>query len=135
MEQLQNYILILDQGSDDLQLIESLLSHLRCPLGCPLVVASSPEQAMARASQAPPYLLILTGNQNQWSKSLVHQFRNLADTSGITIVALTDVHAPSWLRQEDNPGLDGFLVKPLNRDILSSLVQSAWVRQTYCSSH
>ncbi|MBF2049668.1 MAG: response regulator [Leptolyngbya sp. IPPAS B-1204] len=131
MEQLQNYILILDQGSDDLQLIESLLGHLRCPL----VVASSPEQAMARASQAPPYLLILTGNQNQWSKSLVHQFRILADTSGITIVALTDVHAPSWLRQEDNPGLDGFLVKPLNRDILSSLVQSAWVRQTYCSSH
>ncbi|QYO64735.1 two-component system response regulator [Leptolyngbya sp. 7M] len=131
MEQLQNYILILDQGSDDLQLIESLLGHLRCPL----VVASSPEQAMARASQAPPYLLILTGNQNQWSKSLVHQFRTLADTSGITIVALTDVHAPSWLRQEDNPGLDGFLVKPLNRDILSSLIQSAWVRQTYCSSH
>ncbi|WNZ24658.1 response regulator [Leptolyngbya sp. NK1-12] len=131
MEQLQNYILILDQGSDDLQLIESLLGHLRCPL----VVASSPEQAMARASQAPPYLLILTGNQNQWPKSLVHQFRILADTSGITIVALTDVHAPSWLRQEDNPGLDGFLVKPLNRDILSSLVQSAWVRQTYCSSH
>jgi CheY-like chemotaxis protein len=131
MEQLQNYILILDHGSDDLQLIESLLGHLRCPL----VVASSPEQAMARASQAPPYLLILIGNQHHWSKPLVHQFRSLADACGITIVALTDVHAPSWLRQEDNPGLDGFLVKPLNRDILSSLVQSAWVRQTYCSSH
>jgi AmiR/NasT family two-component response regulator len=65
----------------------------------------------------------------------VNQFRSLADTCGITIVALTDVHAPSWLRQEENPGLDGFLVKPLNRDILSSLVQSAWIRQAYCSSH
>lgn len=131
MEQLQNYILILDQGSDDLQLIESLLGHLRCPL----VVASSLEQAMARASQTPPYLLILIGNQQDWSKPLVHQFRGLADTCGITIVALTDVHAPSWLRQEDNPGLDGFLVKPLNRDILTSLIQSAWIRQNYCSSH
>lgn len=130
MEQLQNYILILDEGSDDLQIIESLLGHLRCPM----VVAGSPEQAMARVSQAPPYLLILVGNQQEWSKPLVHQFRGLADACGITIVALTDVHAPSWLRQEDNPGVDGFLVKPLNRDILSSVVQSAWVRQTYCFS-
>jgi DNA-binding NarL/FixJ family response regulator len=131
MEQLQKYILILDEGSDDLQIIESLLGHLRCPI----VVAASPEQAMARARQAPPYLLILVGNQQDWSKHLVHQFRGLADACGITIVALTDVHAPSWLRQEDNPGVDGFLVKPLNQDILSSLVHSAWVRQTYCSSH
>ena len=131
MEQLQNYILILDEGSDDLQIIESLLRHLRCPM----IVAGSPEQAMARATQAPPYLLILIGEQQHWCKPLVHQFRSLADTHGITIVALTDVHAPSWLRQEDNPGLDGFLVKPLNRDILSALVQSAWVRQTYCTSH
>ncbi|NJO79759.1 MAG: response regulator [Cyanobacteria bacterium RM1_2_2] len=135
MEQLQKYILILDEGSDDLQIIESLLGHLRCPI----VVAASPEQAMARASQAPPYLLILVGNQQDWSKplvhQLVHQFRGLANAYGTTIVALTDVHAPSWLRQEDNPGVDGFLVKPLNQDILSSLVHSAWVRQTYCSSH
>jgi CheY-like chemotaxis protein len=131
MEQLQKYILILGEGSDDLQIIESLLGHLRCPI----VVATSPEQAMARASQAPPYLLILIGNQQDLSKPLLHQFRSLANTRGITIVALTDVHAPSWLRQEDNPGVDGFLVKPLNQDILSSLVQSAWVRQAYCSSH
>lgn len=131
MERLQNYILILNQGTDDLQMIESLLSHLRCPL----VIASSPEQAIARARQAPPYLLILTGHEQDWSKSLVRQFRNLANACGITIVAITDVHAPSWLRQEDNPGVDGFLVKPLNRDILSSLIQSAWVRQNYCFSH
>jgi AmiR/NasT family two-component response regulator len=131
MEQLQNYILILGEGSDDLQIIETLLGHLRCPI----VVATSPEQAMAKASQVPPYLLILIGDQQDWSKPLLHQFRSLANARGITIVALTDVHAPSWLRQEDNPGVDGFLVKPLNQDILSSLVQSAWVRQTYCSSY
>lgn len=131
MEQLQNYILIFDQGSDDLQMIESLLSHLRCPL----VIASSFDQAITKARQTPPYLLILTSHQQEWSKSLVDQFRGLADACGITIVAITDVHAPRWLRQEDNPGVDGFLVKPLNRDILSSLIQSAWVRQNYCLSH
>ena len=128
MEHLQNYVLIFDKGTEDLQMLESLLGHLRCPL----VVASSVEQAMAKAKQAPPYLLILLGAQQSWSQPLVHQFRSLADSCGITIVALTDMHAPSWLRQEDNPGVDGFLVKPLNRDILTSVVQSAWVRQTYC---
>jgi DNA-binding NarL/FixJ family response regulator len=97
-----------------------------------MVVASSPDQAMARAVQAPPYLLILAGSQRSWSKALVHDFRNIASTCGITIVALTDFHAPSWLRQDENPGVDGFLVKPLNRDVLVSLVQSAWARQTYC---
>jgi AmiR/NasT family two-component response regulator len=131
MKQLQNYILILDEGSEDLQIIESLIGHLRCPM----VVAGSIEQAMVNVRQTPPCLLILMGNQQDWSKPLMRQFRTLADSCGITIVALTDVHAPSWLRQEDNPGVDGFLVKPLNRDILSSLLQSAWVRQTYCMSH
>ena len=131
MEPLQNYILIFDQGTDDLQVLESLLGHLRCPL----VVASSVEQAMAKAKQAPPYLLILIGAQQSWSQPLVHQFRGLADRCGITIVALTDVHAPSWLRQEDNPGVDGFLVKPLNPDILTSVVQSAWVRQSFCMAN
>jgi AmiR/NasT family two-component response regulator len=130
MEQ-QNYILIYGHGTDDLQAIESLLGHLRCPL----VVTHSVEQAMARATQAPPYLLILTGSQQSWSKTLVNQFRSLADACGITIVALTEVHAPSWLRQEDNPGVDGFLVKPLNCDILSSVIQSAWIRQAVCSGH
>lgn len=130
MEQLQNYILVLDPGSDDLQVLESLMRHLRYPL----VVASSLEQAMAETAQAPPYLLILMGNQQQWSQALVRQFRGLADAASMTIVALTDKHAPSWLHQEDNPGLDGLLVKPLNGDILTSLVQAAWVRQIYCSS-
>lgn len=128
MELLPNYVLIFDQGAEDLQVLESLLGHLRCPL----VVTRSVEQAMAKAKQSPPYLLILSGAQPSWSQPLVRQFRSLADTCGITIVALTDVHAPSWLRQEDNPGVDGFLVKPLNRDILTSVVQSAWVRQSYC---
>lgn len=127
----QNYILICGHGADDLHALESLLGPLRCPL----VITSSLEQAVVKATHAPPYLLILIGSQQSWPKPLVNQLRSLADTWGITIVALTDVHAPSWLRQEDNPGVDGFLVKPLNRDILSSVVQSAWVRQTYCFSH
>ncbi|MBF2000236.1 MAG: hypothetical protein IGS50_20595 [Synechococcales cyanobacterium C42_A2020_086] len=129
MNQSCRYILVLDQDSDDLQMLEALQSRVRCPL----VVTSSPDQAMAKMGQSPPSLLILTGNHQSWSASFVRRLRTMANACGIVIVGLTDVHAPSWLRQEDNPGLDGFLVKPLNCDILTSLLQSAWVRQTYCS--
>jgi DNA-binding response OmpR family regulator len=126
----QNYVLVLTQDADDLKILEALLNRLSCPV----VIACSAEQAMTRASEGPPYLIILAGNQQNWSKALVNRFRSTGDACGMTIVALTERHAPSWLRQEENPGLDGFLVKPLNCDVLVSLVQSAWVRQTCCAS-
>jgi DNA-binding NarL/FixJ family response regulator len=99
-----------------------------------MVVARSVDQAMAEASQTPPYLIILSGGQQNWTNTLVKKLRNVANSSDcVTIVALTDFQTSSWLSQEENPELDGFLVNPLNSDVLVSLVQSAWVRQTYCS--
>lgn len=130
MKPSQSYVLVLDQQLDDLHMLESLLNPLRC---C-VVVANSVEQAMAKISQEPPYLVILAGNRQNWSRALVNSLRARASTSSVTIVALTDVHAPSWQHQEENPGLDGYLVKPLSGDVLTSLVQSAWARQTYCSA-
>lgn len=130
MKRSRNYVLVLDQSSEDLQVLGSILSCLRCPM----VVAQSTDQAIEKANQATPSLIILSGNQQNWSKALVREFRNNTNTCGTTIVALTDFHAPSWLRQEENPGIDGFLVKPINPDILSSLLQSALVRHHYCAS-
>lgn len=96
-------------------------------------VVSSIDQAMAKASETPPSLIILSGNQQNWSKQLIGKLRNIEKSSNcITIVALTDSHAPRWMHQEENPGLDGFLVNPLNGDVLVSLLQSAWARQAYC---
>lgn len=121
----RSYVLVIDQDSDHLQALEFLMHQLKCPM----VVARSADQAVAKASQFPPYLIILAGSQQHWSHGLVNEFRKQASTQKTTIVALTDSHAPSWLPQEENPGLDGFLVKPLNGEVLSSVVQSAWVRQ------
>ncbi|MDX2213206.1 MAG: hypothetical protein SFY66_07945 [Oculatellaceae cyanobacterium bins.114] len=126
----QSYVLVLDHHSGDLKMLESLLMPLRCSIE----VVSSVEQAMVRVNQAPPYLVILTGSRQNWSRTLVNKLRDQTNASNVTIVALTDVHAPSWQHQEENPGLDGFLVKPLSGDVLASLVQSAWARQTYCSA-
>ncbi|HEY9638946.1 MAG TPA: hypothetical protein V6C57_00600 [Coleofasciculaceae cyanobacterium] len=126
MKSTQSYVLVLDQGSDYLQGLEFLTNQLKCPV----VVAHSAAQAIARVTQTPPYLIILAGNQQSWSKKLVTEFRQRVNARKTTIVALTDSHDPSWLHQEENPGLDGFLVKPLNGDVLTSVVQSAWMRQT-----
>jgi AmiR/NasT family two-component response regulator len=126
MKSLQSYVLVFSQDSDHLQGLEFLMTQLRCTW----VIAHSAAQAIAKISQAPPYLIILAGNQQSWSKSLVNEFRRRSDVGKTTIVALTDSHAPSWLHQEENPGLDGFLVKPLNGDVFISVVQSAWARQT-----
>lgn len=131
MKRAQSYILVLDQDSQDLRSLGFSLSQLKCSM----VVARSIDQAMAKASQRSPYLIILSGNQHNWSKALVKKLRNVANHSDyITIVALTDFHSSNWLSQEDNPDLDGILVNPVNSDVLVSLVQSAWMRQTYCVS-
>ncbi|WP_088890060.1 response regulator [Leptolyngbya ohadii] len=125
----KNYVLIMNQGADDLERLDSLLTQLRCPVEW----ADSPEQAMRKALQLPPCLVILAGNPYDWSYGIVHRFRSLSDQCSMTIVALTDFHAPSWLRQEENPGIDGFLVKPIDQDVLRSVVHSAWARQS-CST-
>jgi DNA-binding NarL/FixJ family response regulator len=122
-----NYVLVLEQNSDDLHRLEDLFHRLSCST----VVTNSADQAVARASQAPPYLIILSSSQNTWSESLIHQFRNIADACDGTILALTDSHIPSWQHQEDNPGFDGFLVKPLHGDVLVSLLQSALAKKSY----
>jgi len=130
MKRSQSYVLVLDQDSTNLQSLGSLLSQMRCSM----VVVRSIDQAMAKASQTSPYLIILSGGEQNWSKQLVKKLRNVANHSDyITIVALTDFHVSNWLSQEENPDLDGVLVNPLNSDVLISLVQSAWMRQTYCT--
>ncbi|HEY9624732.1 MAG TPA: hypothetical protein V6C78_30680 [Crinalium sp.] len=127
MKSCQSYVLVLEQHPDDWQTLEMLLKPLRCSV----VVTNSIDQAIAKISQEPPYLVILTGSHQNWSYTLVKALRAQANAVHVTIVALTDVHAPSWQYQEENPGLDGFLVKPLSRDVVTSLVQSAWARRVY----
>jgi CheY-like chemotaxis protein len=127
MKSSHRYVLVLDSDSDTLQRLESILRWIHCPMA----TASSLEQAIAKINDVLPSLIILSGSQTKWSKSLLHKLRpGQQDTMpDVMIVALTDSHATSWVKQEENPGFDGFLVKPLSPDVVSSLVQSAWARQ------
>lgn len=124
MKSTHDYVLVLDREPNDMQSVDLLLGFLQCPT----IVADSADQVVARASQGMPYLIILVGNHHQWSAQLMNDLRCAADAVGGTILSLTDVHSPMWTDYEENPGFDGFLVRPLNHDVLLSLVQSAWAK-------
>ncbi|MDA0674676.1 MAG: hypothetical protein O3C67_13355 [Cyanobacteria bacterium] len=100
----------------------------------PIYVASSTEQAVAQAQQAAPCLVILVGDDQSWVKAQVDTLRQSTQATQATILALTESTRPNWEPQENTPDLDGFLVKPLTDDVLTSLIQSALVKQTYRSA-
>lgn len=125
MRSSKNHVLVLGKESDDLHALESVLADLCCSV----TIANSEDQAVFHVDQAPPCLVILAGNHQAWSSALVEKLRRNTNTSWATIVVLTDFHSPSWLHHDEYPGFDGFLVKPVANDILTSLVQSAQARQ------
>jgi DNA-binding NarL/FixJ family response regulator len=122
------YVLVLDQQSEDTEYLTLLLQHLRC--AC--VVVASTDQFIDIAIQSTPYLVLVGGDPQTWSSELVEKLRQLQGSYHSTILALSDRHAPSWLLQEENPGFDGFLVKPISGDVLTSVVESARMRHRYC---
>ena len=119
------YILILDtetRGHREIHPLEMQLQY-------PIYIAKSAEQAISRAWQSPPSLVILIGDSAQhWPNALVKTLRQHTHTQNLTIVALTNSTSPHWSYLEETPGLDGFLVKPLSTDIVKSLVESASAR-------
>ncbi len=123
-----SYVLLLADRTEEVFGLESLLRKLRFTVE----IANSPEQAIAQVHRDTPCLVIVHGDR--WSHTFMRQLRTLANTDGMMLMFLTDCHAPSWLYQDQNPGFDGFLVKPLSSDILSSLVQSASARQQCLAS-
>lgn len=122
----RSHVLVVGHPSEDLQPLLGILNRLCCSTD----VAMSVEQVMLKVKQRLPHLVILSDNHQDAPEGLIRDLRSSANTRCSTIVALTDCHDPSWVPLEDVPGIDGFLVKPLNIDVLTSLVQSAWARQT-----
>ncbi|MBD2019868.1 response regulator [Leptolyngbya sp. FACHB-36] len=120
------YILLLAKQPYQVRILASILGRSDYSVA----IANSEEQAVAQTVQHPPFLIILAGEHHNWSQAMLRELRTHANLHHITLVALTDFHAPSWIHQEENPGFDGFLVNPISSEILSSLVQSAYARQT-----
>ena len=128
MQSSLSYILLLAKQPREVRVLMTLLQHSNYSVA----IAVSEEQALIQTAHQPPFLIILAGDHQSWSQTLLHQLRTHANTHHITLVALTDFHAPRWMHQEDNPGFDGFLVNPISSEVLLSLVHSAHTRQALC---
>lgn len=120
-----SYILLLARHPRQVRILMSLLGCSRFAVQ----IACTEEQAVVQVNERPPFLVILAGDHHSWSQRLLCELRNQATPQAMTLIALTDFHAPSWVHQEENPGFDGFLVSPISSEVLSSLVQSAYTRQ------
>ncbi len=124
----QKCVLLVDQPPEDLRGLARLLNHLQCPF------AVAETRNLRWSHDHIPHLIIL-GSGQHWSHTQVQQLRewmaNTAGKHGAVIVALADNSHSSWPTQEENPGFDGVLVKPLSVDVLASLIESAWVRHLH----
>ena len=123
----QDYVLVLDEQ-------QRRMHHADFPVvseQCTFVIAASAEHAVEQARQTTPCLVILVGEDHAWFRSQVHALRHSNCATPMTIVALTESTSPNWQLEEDRLDLDGFLVKPLTDDVLTSLVQSAIVKRSY----
>lgn len=124
-----NPVLVIDLELDDLVVLHSLLRQLHYPS----VVACTAHQSIRYAEYMSPSLIILASQQPQWSAQFLTRLRYSTGGQPATLLALADHHAPHWMPHDQNPGLDGFLVKPLSYDVLVSVVESAWAKQV-CQS-
>lgn len=119
------YILLLAPQIEELQGLESLLQQVAFEVE----IVDTADQALAKASQHPPCLVIL--QEHFRSDTTIHKLRTIANADRMTLVIVTETDSPSWLHQDQHPEVDGFLVKPLSSDVLFSLIHSASARQ-YC---
>jgi DNA-binding NarL/FixJ family response regulator len=126
MASFKDYVLILDEQQSSSQSDLSFEGDR-----CAVVLTSSFEQVVAKAKQAAPCLVILAGDDQSWVKSKVHTLRQSTQAHQSTILALTDSTQPNWEPQEAASDLDGFLVRPLSADVLTSLIQSALIKREY----
>jgi len=123
----QGYVLLLGGSNEASHPIYYLLKQHHCPV----FVACSAAQAVARIEQSSPYLMILSGSRQNWAPTLVHHLRQRSRSVGVTIVALTDLGELGNRPLEEHPDLDGFLVQPLSDDVLTSVLESALVKTDF----
>jgi hypothetical protein len=94
-----------------------------------LRITKSVDETLRQIQQSIPDLLILAGHEGDWPSPLVAGCRAIAGDAALLILALTTGCALSWMQPQDHPGVDGFLVQPIDDGVLRLLFQSAKLRQ------
>lgn len=124
MKQSPGYILVIGQP------LMNLTTSPTENLYTPVVTATDPEQAVAKAQAEHPHLVIISGDTHQdWSPQVARQIRQSVQPEEVVIVSLTESSDLSWSTATESPEIDGVFVKPLSADVLSSLNESAIAKQ------
>jgi hypothetical protein len=93
-----------------------------------LRITKSVEETLGQIKQSIPDLLILAGDERHWPSTFVAGCRSIAGDAALLILALTNGSLP-WSPAQSSPGIDGFLVQPIQGGVLRLLLQSAKLRQ------
>lgn len=107
----------------EIQAIETMLRQLKCDVRR----LQSPEQ-IVNPFGLNACLVILADRDQEWTIRAAQQLRQLAVEQSLTLVAVGD-RTNAWLSTTPHPAIDGYLVPPFSRSVLSTLVHSAAVRQ------
>lgn len=124
----QGYVLLLGASGEE----SGPVYHLLLQHQYSVFIASSTAQAVARIAESSPCLMILLGNRQHWSPTVVKHLRQQVQSTEVTIVALTELSGTSWSPREDYADLDGFFVTPISDDVLTSVLESALVKTGFC---
>lgn len=151
MNYLPGYILVIGSppthakstrlGRDDVaqhDITQNSAASIAKALRCPVFIAETFEEAIAKATTDHPYLILLSGNSRQtWSPQLIRQLRQSVEPSGVMIVALTPSSDLNWhLKSEiteitEITDIDGCFIEPMSFDVLSALNESAIAQKKY----
>lgn len=121
-------ILVLEQQTDDLQQFEPVAEMLSCRL----LVTHSTTDFLTQVAQRHPYLMLLVGPCQGWPTDFSNAVKQLVGQFGGTVVALTedtDEEASDAFLQQKDAMVDGCLVKPLNEEVLLSIMHAAQARR------
>lgn len=113
-------ILIVDDDPD----MRSYLRKILEGMGHDVFEAENPKQAEQIISEVYPHLILLDINlDNENGFHLISQIRMIDPYKRIKIVMITSTASKKAIELSQKAGVDGFLVKPINNNILLSTLK------------
>ena len=130
------YVLVIGKPNSSIQNAAEAPESVLQSLHCPVVITASLEQAVTKAQEHHPHLVILSGDASEdWSPHIAKEIRQSVQPEGVVIVSLSKSSEFSWMPESSNAEIDGFFVEPLSVDVLSALNQSAMVKKRVYRLH
>lgn len=114
-------VLIVDDDSKSRRVFQYLLTIL----GFDTVLANNGEEAMELLTVDPFFDLIITDVMMPYQTGFdfTKKLKEYAETKNITVIATSAFHDWKKAREENDLIVDGFVPKPVNKDVLRSEIK------------